>query len=30
MTTNKYPEAASIIPQVYKMLSDIEILARYT
>jgi hypothetical protein len=25
-----YPEAASVVPQAYKVLSDIEILARYT
>jgi hypothetical protein len=28
--TNKYPEAASVVQQVYKVLSDIEILAKYT
>jgi hypothetical protein len=27
---NKYPEAASVAQQVYKVLSDIEILARFT
>jgi hypothetical protein len=27
---NKYPEAALVIQQAYKVLSDIEILARYT
>jgi hypothetical protein len=28
--TNKYPEAASVVQQVYKLLSDIEILAKCT
>jgi hypothetical protein len=28
MTTNKYPEADSAVEQVYKELSDIEILAK--
>jgi hypothetical protein len=28
--TNKYPEAASVIQQVHKVLSDIEILAKCT
>jgi hypothetical protein len=28
--TNKYPEAASVVQQVYKVLSDIEILAKCT
>jgi hypothetical protein len=28
--TNKYPEAASVVKQVYKVLSDIEILAKRT
>jgi hypothetical protein len=27
---NKYPEAASVVQQVYEMLSDIEILAKCT
>jgi hypothetical protein len=27
---NKYPEAASVVQQVYKVLSDIEILAKCT
>jgi hypothetical protein len=28
--TNKYPEAASVVQQAYKVLSDIESLGRYT
>jgi arabinogalactan endo-1,4-beta-galactosidase len=28
--TNKYPEAASVVQQVYKVLRDIEILSRHT
>jgi hypothetical protein len=28
--TNKYPEAASVVQQVYEVLSDIEILAECT
>jgi hypothetical protein len=28
--TNKYPKAASVVQQVCKMLSDIELLAGYT
>jgi hypothetical protein len=28
--TNKYPEAASVVQQVYKVLRDIEILAKRT
>jgi hypothetical protein len=28
--TNKYPEAASVVQQVHKLLSDIEILAGCT
>jgi hypothetical protein len=29
-TRNKYPEAAFVVQQVYKVLSDFEILARLT
>jgi hypothetical protein len=29
-TTHKYPEAASVVQQVYILLSDTENLARYT
>jgi hypothetical protein len=28
--TNKYPEAASVVKQVHKVISDIEILAKCT
>jgi hypothetical protein len=28
--TNKYPEAASVMQQVHKVISDIEILAKCT
>jgi hypothetical protein len=28
--TNKYPEAASVVQQVYKMVSNIELLAKCT
>jgi hypothetical protein len=27
---NKYPEAASVVPQVHKVLNDIEIFAKCT
>jgi hypothetical protein len=29
-TTNKYPEAASVVQQVHKVISDIETLVKYT